>query len=335
MSTRATFNRAGLVRESWLATNGGHYDPGVKTSPFAQICLVQSRGPAVGLRSGQPGCPGVRRRLPEVGQQLLDQLRPRGHGHGAQDGNLAHHAGLYDVLARLRAQFPDLIIENCAEGGNRLDPGMLQFTDTAWMDDVTSPSSHVRHNLDGLGAIFPPAYLLSFVKDDPSEPIHGAADMPFYFRSRMSGVLGLSLRGEEFGDADRQSMTEEIALYKSLRDRLADGSLLALTPQNGAAGYEGWDVVEVLSASTGDAFVYAFATGAAADWTDHPPPGPRPRGHLPRHRSGRPCARYTDRVDLMLDGIGVGRRAASAASVLRVTKQTVAASSSSSTRDGG
>ena len=188
-----TFNRPGLVRESWLASSGGHYDPGIKTSPFAQICLSSPE-------ARQWVFDQVRRVVEESGADYLKwdnnfwvNCDRGGHGHGALDGNLAHHAGLYDVLARLRAQFPDLLIENCAEGGNRLDPGMLQFTDTGWMDDVTSPSAHVRHNLIGLGAVYPPAYLVSFVTDDPTELIHNADDMPLFFRSRMPGVLGLSV----------------------------------------------------------------------------------------------------------------------------------------------
>ena len=111
------------------------------------------------------------------------------------------------VLAALRARYPELIIENCSGGGNRLDLGMLQYTDVGWMDDVSGPSAHVRHNLEGLGAVFPPRYLLSFVMDDPAEPIHEATDMPLYFRSRMAGVLGLSLRGAEFGEDDVADMS--------------------------------------------------------------------------------------------------------------------------------
>ena len=51
---------------------------------------------------------------------------------------------------------------------------MLRYTDVAWMDDHTAPSVHVRHNLEGLSTVFPPAYLLSFVTDHITEPLHEA-----------------------------------------------------------------------------------------------------------------------------------------------------------------
>ena len=118
-----------------------------------------------------------------------------GHGHGATDGNFAHVRALYEHAVRSCAtRYPDLLIENVSGGGNRLDVGMLRYTDVAWMDDRTAPSVHVRHNIEGLSAVFPPAYLLSFVTDHDAEPLHDAPDLSLYFRSRMVGALGLCFR---------------------------------------------------------------------------------------------------------------------------------------------
>src|SRR5207237_6367330 len=99
------------------------------------------------------------------------------HSHGSTDGNFAHVHGLYAMLATLRERYPELLIENVSGGGNRLDVGMLRYTDVAWMDDRTAPSVHVRHNIEGLSAVFPPAYLLSFVTDQDAEPLHDAPDL--------------------------------------------------------------------------------------------------------------------------------------------------------------
>ena len=150
---------------------------------------------AMGARP-RDGAPRQRAaRLPEVGQQFLDQLRssrPRPRRH--RDGNFSHVNALYSLLAELRAKYPNLLIENVSGGGNRLDLGMAQYTDTAWMDDRTTPSVNVRHNAEGLSAVFPPAYLLSFLTDHDGEPLHDAADMPLYVRSRMAGALRLCFR---------------------------------------------------------------------------------------------------------------------------------------------
>src|SRR5262249_25129446 len=144
---------------------------------------------------------------------LLDEVQPdylkwdnnmwlncnrEGHDHGASGGNFAQVTGLYKLLSEIRDRYPDLTIENVSGGGNRLDVGMLRYTDVAWMDDRTAPSMHVRHNLEGLTAVFPPAYLLSFVTEHDTEPLHDSPDMSLYMRSRMGGVLGLCFKSAQF-----------------------------------------------------------------------------------------------------------------------------------------
>jgi len=98
--------------------------------------------------------------MKEIVLKLL--LCPLALGHIAihnhqPDGNFGHVNALYGLLSALRDRYPDLLIENVSGGGNRLDIGMLRYTDVAWMDDRTAPSVHVRHNIEGLTAVFPPA----------------------------------------------------------------------------------------------------------------------------------------------------------------------------------
>ena len=112
-------------------------------------------------------------------------------------------------VAALRAKYPDLLIENMSGDGNRLDLGMLRYTDAAWMDDRTAPSVHVRHNVEGLSAVFPPAYLLSFVTDQADEPLHDAPDLPLYIRSRMTGILGLCFKTAELSPSNAAAMGQK------------------------------------------------------------------------------------------------------------------------------
>ena len=201
------------VEESWLATAGGQYG----SDHSGQICLANA---------------AARHWLMDQLTTLLDEVQPDylkwdnnmfvncdrdGHGHGATDGNFAHTSRSTTCWRQLRERYPDLLIENVSGGGNRLDIGMLRFTDAAWMDDRTAPSVHVRHNLQGLSAVFPPAYLLSFVTDHDSEPLHDAPDLSLYFRSRMSGALGLCFRADSFTEGETASMSREVEIYKATR----------------------------------------------------------------------------------------------------------------------
>jgi alpha-galactosidase len=180
-----------------------------------------------------------------------------GHGHGPSDGNFAHVTALYHVLASLRAKYPSLLIENCSSGGNRMDFGMLRYTDVAWMDDRTAPSSHVRHNINGLGVVFPPAYLLSFLTDLDWEPLHDSPDLALYVRSRMEGVLGLCFQSASLSDADLDAIASQVELYKELRPTQALAAASLLSPQADVFAGPAWDVLQE-SAADGSLLLYAF-----------------------------------------------------------------------------
>ena len=257
---RTTVGLPGLVREEWLAKNNGSYQA-VRT---AQICLAS---------------PEARQWLLDKMTGLLDEVAPdylkldnnlwvncnrTGHGHSTTDGNFSHVTGLYDVLATLRARYPQMQIENCSQGGNRLDFGMLRYTDTAWLDDRTSPAVHVRHNLQGAMAFFPPQYLLSFVIEDSEEPLVNAPDLPLYMQSRMPGILGLTYRAANLSQRDRDRITAQIAVYKTLRALLRDSSARLLTDQAAAGGGPSWDAVQQLATASGNSVIYAFQNDASA-----------------------------------------------------------------------
>lgn len=229
------------VDEAWLARQNDQYG----SDRVGQICFASA---------------AARQLIIDRLSQLISEVQPdylkwdnnqwlncdrEGHGHGPTDGNFAHVAGLYDVLRTLRERYPQLVIENVSGGGNRLDLGMLRYSDVGWMDDRSAPSAHVRHNAQGLGVVFPPAYLLSFVMDHEAEPLRFAADMPLYVRSRMGGVLGLCFKTADLIGSDVGDIAREIAIYKSLRHLIAGASSALLSAQ--AAGGPEWDAVQLTS----------------------------------------------------------------------------------------
>jgi alpha-galactosidase len=157
-----------------------------------------------------------------------------------------------------------MLIENVSGGGNRLDYGMLAYTDVGWMDDRTAPSALVRHNLEGLTLAFPPAYLLSFVIDSEAEPIAGASDFEQIARSRMPGILGVTYAFQALDDQLSGDLRREIDLYKRVRDIVARSHAFLLGPQT-SVDDDAWDVIEELTDDRRNALIFAFkgAGGAA------------------------------------------------------------------------
>jgi alpha-galactosidase len=261
---------------------------------------------------------------------FLDEVRPdylkwdnnmwvncnrTGHGHGTSDGNFTHVKALYDVLAALRERYPDMRIENCSQGGNRADFGMMRYTDTAWMDDRTSPAVHVRHNLQGLMTFFPPAYLLSFVLND-SEPIADSPDLPLFLRSRMPGILGLTYRAAELTETDRDNLASEIAVYKQLREITSNASGTLLTDQASPEGGPAWDVVQEIRADTAEGVIFAFQNDGAVPGTLVQPRGLEPATVYSVTDQDTGSSRTATGAALMADGIEIMESFASAAHVL-------------------
>jgi alpha-galactosidase len=251
---RATVDRPGRAREEWLAKSDGSY----QAARTAQVCLASA---------------AARQWMLDQLTRLLDEVQPdylkwdnnlwvncnrSGHGHGAADGNFAHVTALYDVLGTLRARYPTMTIENCSQGGNRLDFGMLRYTDTAWMDDRSGPAVHVRHNLQGLMTFFPPAYLLSFVLGTEGEPLLASPDLALATRSRMPGILGLTYRAADLTEMDRDGLAQEIGLYTRVRETLRDASGRLLTEQAAPDGGPAWDALQEQSSTSGEAVIFAF-----------------------------------------------------------------------------
>lgn len=290
-------SRPGLAREEWLVMKGGQYDPGLANHDVkvGQLCFADARARA-----------WVIERL----EALVDSVRPdylkwddnhwincdrAGHGHGTADGNFRQIEGLYSLLDELRARYPGMLIENVSGGGNRLDFEMLSYSDIGWMDDRSAPSLFVRHNLEGLATVFPPAYLFSFVMGNSAEPLARAPDLALVARSRMPGVMGLSVRTNELAESEFFLLADEIAIYKRLRPILREGSASLLLPQTPRSDATGWDALQITSATSGDAVIFAFANPGA------------PGRALLRPRGLEPEARYrVESIDVGLLGVVSG-----------------------------
>jgi alpha-galactosidase len=263
----ATVFDDGEIPERWLAQHDGSWDPSLapENTTAAQICLSDAEARQWLFEQLSRFIEANRPDYLKWDNNLWVNCNRPGHGHGTEDGNFKHVQGLYSLLAALRERFPGLVIENVSGGGNRLDLGMARYTDTAWMDDRSAPSVHVRHNLEGLSEVFPSAYLLSFMMDHAEESVFDPADLSMYVRSRMPGVLGLCFRTADLDEAVRDQLTREVSIYKSVRDVLRNGTLSLLTPQTWSEVEGGWDAVQATSAELSHSVLFVYQQNDGVD----------------------------------------------------------------------
>lgn len=224
------------IPRAWLAD----YDPNAPlregAARTAQICL--------GNRAAREWVKTWLARL--IREYNVDWLKWDSNGWAscnppgqAGDGDLAHVRGLYEIFDFLRAEFPNVIVENCASGGNRMDYGLLRRTDIAWLSDETDPSYRVRYHVTGASYPFPPEYLNAWFVPSYFESLQAAEGdtltLRTWLRSRMMGAFGISYSLQNWSAAMRAEVAAEIARYKTLRRILANGKQYHLLPQSDLA----------------------------------------------------------------------------------------------------
>jgi len=201
---------------------------------------------------------------------------PLGYWSGDERRELGHVNGVYAVLDELRRRHPDLRLEMCAGGGNRVDVEMLSRADSQWISDQTFSPGIVRHTLAGAAAILPAQF--RYLSLSPQRGGDGDDYPDEWFAGMLSGVFGIMDRISEWSPATRRRAAHFLAEHRSLR-HLLDGEVRRLRG-DGATPLGAWDCLE-FSEPGGEAVLLAFRQESqheqvrlrgARDWSPRLPP---------------------------------------------------------------
>lgn len=262
-----TVGAGGGPRQEWLAATDGHYRPGIDNADagHAQVCLAHPEAWQWALDHLVDLVANGRVDYLKIDSNDWVNCTREGHGHGPSDGHFAHVQAFYRLLQSLRERFPDLLIENCAGGANRIDLGLARYSDAGWMDDRTTPSAHVRQASQALSAVLPPSYLLAYAMAGHDEPFDAEHDLRLLARSRMGGILGLSYRADDLGEDDLAVLGREVEVYKRIRGLVGGGSAVVLSPPMTGSNRPPWEMVQHTAASRQAAVVLAFQNDASVE----------------------------------------------------------------------
>ena len=132
--------------------------------------------------------------------------------------------GLYELLARLRAAFPQIVFQACASGGGRMDFGMLAFADEFWTSDDTDPLRRVFLQYSA-SLFYPACAMAAHVTESPNHWTKRATPLKYRFDVAMSGRLGLELRPARLSAAELAYARERVEEYQRLRPWIQRGDL--------------------------------------------------------------------------------------------------------------
>lgn len=144
-----------------------------------------------------------------------------------------YHLGLLKVLQRIRAKYPDVVIQCCASGGGRANYGLLPYFDEFWVSDNTDALQRVFIQY-GTSLFFPANAMAQHIGGVPYWNTGGRV-IPLKFRCdvAMSGRLGIELQPKHMNDEERQQVMTCFKDYKELRKVVQTGNLYRLiSPYN-------------------------------------------------------------------------------------------------------
>lgn len=141
-------------------------------------------------------------------------------------GTLFHDftLGLYDMLSRITARFPDLLIESCASGGNRFDLGMLCFTPQIWASDNVDARYRTAIQ-EGTLYAYPQITMGTHVGHIPDWHTFNGTSYDNAFSVAMLGAFGYEFNLTELSDKDSEIIRNQILFYKKWRNVVQFGTL--------------------------------------------------------------------------------------------------------------
>ncbi len=140
---------------------------------------------------------------------------------------IAYHRGLEKVLQRIRAKYPDLVIQDCASGGGRANWGLLPYFDEFWCSDNTDALQRIYMQW-GTSYFFPAIAMGSHISAAPNHQTFRTVPLKYRIDVAMSGRLGMEIQPKNMTDEEKSLCRKAIADYKTIRPVVQLGDLYRL-----------------------------------------------------------------------------------------------------------
>lgn len=138
-----------------------------------------------------------------------------------------YHLGMKKVLERIRAKYPDLVMQACASGGGRINYGFLPYFDEFWTSDNTDALQRIYMQW-GVSNFYPAIAMASHVSANKNHQTGRILPLKFRFDVAMSARLGMEIQPKDMSEEDKQYAKRAISVYKDIRPIVQFGNLYRL-----------------------------------------------------------------------------------------------------------
>lgn len=162
----------------------------------------------------------MNRNMTEIGSALLPPERQRETAH-------RYMLGLYEVLEKITSSFPHILFESCSGGGGRFDPGMLYYMPQTWTSDNTDAVSRLKIQY-GTSIVYPVSSMGAHVSAVPNHQVGRVTSLETRGNVALSGNFGYELDLTRFTEEEKETVKEQVALYKEVRHLVQFGDFYRL-----------------------------------------------------------------------------------------------------------
>lgn len=149
--------------------------------------------------------------------------------------------GMYELYNRLTTEFPHILIEGCAAGGSRFDPGVLHYSPQIWTSDDSDAVERLKIQYS-TSFCYPVSTMGAHVSAVPNHQVHRMTSLKTRGDVAFFGVLGYELDLTQLPQSELDEIAEQIQFYKENRNLFLQGDFTRLL-----SPYEGnetaWSVV--------------------------------------------------------------------------------------------
>ena len=138
-----------------------------------------------------------------------------------------YHRGFESVCQRIRAKYPDLVIQACASGGARANWGVLPYFDEFWVSDNTDALQRIYMQW-GTSYFFPAIAMGSHIGSNPNHQTFRNIPIKFRIDVAMSARLGMEIQPKNMTEEEKALCRNAIAEYKQIRPVVQFGDLYRL-----------------------------------------------------------------------------------------------------------
>lgn len=154
------------------------------------------------------------------------------HGSKHSGKNQSHlyidyHRGFANVMNRIRAKYPNVVIQACASGGGRANWGYLPWFEEFWTSDNTDALQRVYMQW-GTSYFFPAIAMGSHISTAPNHQTFRSIPLKYRIDVAMSGRLGMEIQPAKMTAEEKELCRKAIAEYKQIRPTVQHGDLYRL-----------------------------------------------------------------------------------------------------------